>query len=182
MDSQEKEIIEDLFRKIGDVAARTGDRDREAEDLIRERMAEQPSAAYYMAQTIVMQEVALHLAQERLEGRRPDTNEPAAKSGFSTLLASHWDRLRNVLGFGRWRTALRGLRSGRRGFLSSATDTAISVAGGAALGEIVASALARSDVPQPDPVAAGGEISELESESGEDQDTGGEALFDLEAD
>ncbi|KQT50952.1 hypothetical protein ASG43_06810 [Aureimonas sp. Leaf454] len=75
MDTRDREAIDGLFQKLGEVESQAGPRDAEAERLISERLHRQPGAPYYMAQTIVMQELALQNQQARI-----DTLERAAKA------------------------------------------------------------------------------------------------------
>src|SRR5205823_8308562 len=42
------------------------DKDPEAETLIRQTTAEQPDAAYYLVQTVLIQDLSLHVAQNRI--------------------------------------------------------------------------------------------------------------------
>jgi uncharacterized protein len=42
------------------------DKDPEAETLIRHTTAEQPDAAYYLVQTVLIQDLSLHAAQNRI--------------------------------------------------------------------------------------------------------------------
>jgi Uncharacterized protein conserved in bacteria (DUF2076) len=49
MDSTERQVIDELFDKIRRAESRSGPRDPQAEARIREHLAEQPAAPYYMA-------------------------------------------------------------------------------------------------------------------------------------
>jgi uncharacterized protein len=42
------------------------DKDSEAETLIRQTVAEQPDAAYHLVQTVLIQDLSLHVAQNRI--------------------------------------------------------------------------------------------------------------------
>src|SRR5690349_24947468 len=42
------------------------DKDAEAETLIRQTTAEQPATAYHLVQTVLIQDLSLHLAQNRI--------------------------------------------------------------------------------------------------------------------
>ena len=42
------------------------DKDSEAEALIRQTTAEQPDAAYHLVQTVLIQDLSLHVAQNRI--------------------------------------------------------------------------------------------------------------------
>ena len=66
MDSNEKQLIDALFAKIQQAAAQSGMRDAEVESLITEHMQRIPGAAYYMAQTIVIQREAVRQAEARI--------------------------------------------------------------------------------------------------------------------
>ena len=76
------------------------DKDPEAETLIRQTTAEQPDAAYHLVQTVLIQDLSLHVAQNRIAelekslteaktvpflppsllGGLPTRNEPAPKA------------------------------------------------------------------------------------------------------
>ena len=67
MDNQDRQVIEGLFARLGEVERQARDQDTDAKAFIKERIAQQPGAPYFMAQTIVMQEYALQQAQLRIE-------------------------------------------------------------------------------------------------------------------
>jgi hypothetical protein len=56
MDNQDRQVIEGLFARLGEVERQARDQDTDAKAFIKERIAQQPGAPYFMAQTIVMQE------------------------------------------------------------------------------------------------------------------------------
>ena len=66
MDRNDRQAIEDLFDKLATVERQSPQRDAESEAFIRDKIARQPGAPYYMAQTIVVQEQALAAAEARL--------------------------------------------------------------------------------------------------------------------
>jgi uncharacterized protein len=66
MNPQEQQMIESLFQRLAQAAPQAGPRDPEAEALIQQRFQSLPGAAYYMAQTLLMQERALQQAEARL--------------------------------------------------------------------------------------------------------------------
>lgn len=66
MQSQEQELIDQLFDRLKTAEAQDGARDSGAEAHIRERLRAQPNAAYYMAQTVLIQEAALKKLQARV--------------------------------------------------------------------------------------------------------------------
>lgn len=67
MDRTEQQIIDDLFSRLQQAEQGSGPRDTEAEQHIRGLLAQQPAAAYYMAQAIIVQEEALKNAQAKIE-------------------------------------------------------------------------------------------------------------------
>jgi uncharacterized protein len=66
MNPQEQQMIESLFQRLTQAAPQAGPRDPEAEALIQQHIQSLPGAAYYMAQTLLMQERALQQAEARL--------------------------------------------------------------------------------------------------------------------
>jgi hypothetical protein len=174
MDHQDRQAIEGLFGKLGEVERQSGARDAEAEAFIRSRIAAQPAAPYFMAQTIVVQEQALNAAQVRIaELERQLASRPAG-GGF----------LAGLFGGGQPQPAPRpqsmpgmaphmapGMAPGRGGgFLAGAAQTAMGVAGGMLLGNMIASAFGGDDAKageanQPEPQQAAAEDS---GDSGDD--------------
>ncbi len=65
MTPQERDVLLPLLDKLRQ--ARVPDKDTEADQLIRQTMGEQPDAAYILAQTVLMQDYALHQAQARIQ-------------------------------------------------------------------------------------------------------------------
>ena len=178
MDQHERQIIDDLFDRLGEAERRAAPRDAEAERLIQGRLARQPAAPYYMAQAIVVQQEALARAQTRIEQLE---REGSTGGGFLGGL------------FGGERTATRtpppsqprarGPWSqpygGGGGFLAGAAQTAMGVAGGV----LIANAL--SDLFTADEAAAaetgGAEQTPVDEEHGaaEDFDSGDIGLDDF---
>lgn len=128
----DERAIEDLFERLRRVEQNSAPRDVEAEAMIRQKLTANPGAAYYMAQTIIVQEAALRDQQTRLaqleaeaeRGRsgflggifgddRPQQPEPQRRPG-------PWDR------------------AGGGGFLAGAAQTALGVTGGLLLGSAIA--------------------------------------------
>jgi uncharacterized protein len=86
MTSEEKNLIEGLFQRLGQ--ADTNSKDPEAEQLIRAKTAELPSAPYLLVQAVLVQEHALANAQARiaeLESRLRNTQTQPASGGGSFL-------------------------------------------------------------------------------------------------
>ncbi len=89
MDQNDRHAIESLFGKLSEVERQAGPRDSEAEGFIRERIAAQPGAPYFMAQTIVVQEQALDSAQRRIEELEYElANRPQQAASGGGLLSS----------------------------------------------------------------------------------------------
>ncbi|MEG2798130.1 MAG: DUF2076 domain-containing protein, partial [Pseudomonas sp.] len=59
MNSEEQTLIDGLFTKLKQAETDSAPRDAQAEALIKEHLTRQPTAPYYMAQAILVQEVAL---------------------------------------------------------------------------------------------------------------------------
>lgn len=147
MNPQDRDAIEGVFARLQSVARQGAPRDAEAEAYIRERLAAQPGADYYLAQTVLVQEQALQAAQQRiaeLEARAdaaPTTgaSRPAGGLGFFGRQAGQAggaaapaaaSPLSADAGFGR------NARPGG-GFLAGAMQTAVGVAGGLMLGNLL---------------------------------------------
>lgn len=87
MDDNDRQAIEGLFGKLPHVESQSGPRDAEADAFIRDRVARQPGAPYFMAQTIVVQEQALDQAQRRIEELESQlAARPASGGGFFSSL------------------------------------------------------------------------------------------------
>lgn len=84
MQDQDRQAIESLFTRLGEVGRQAPSRDGEAEAYIAEQMRRQPGSAYFMAQTIVAQEAALTEAQRRIEAL--ETRGAAQEGGFLSRL------------------------------------------------------------------------------------------------
>jgi hypothetical protein len=153
MDTTERQVIDELFRKLRQVEDQTGERDHEAEAHIRSLVARQPASPYYMAQTILMQEQALATAQARLQDMESELKARPAGGGFlaglfggGTAPASG----RHSHGVGDPRVAAyarpdRGHQAGGTGFLAGAMQTAAGVAGGMMLASALGSVFAADE-------------------------------------
>ncbi len=118
MDRNDQNAIEELFQKLAQVERTAPPRDADSEAFIRDRIARQPSAPYYMAQTIVVQDQALEAAEKRIEELE--------------LRASRGDRPGAVPSVGRQQE-----QPAQGGFLAGAAQTALGVAGGWLLGSAI---------------------------------------------
>ncbi|GGE32998.1 hypothetical protein GCM10007276_07830 [Agaricicola taiwanensis] len=153
MDRNDQQAIDSLFGKLSAVERQSPSRDPQSEDFIRERIAQQPHAPYYMAQTIVVQQQALEAAQARIEELEGRGQPQASASGglFGGLLGSGRQPVRSSGSVPRvarggeaqpaspWNQSQRGMGGG--GFLAGAAQTAMGVAGGVLLGNAIAGML-----------------------------------------
>jgi uncharacterized protein len=93
MTPQERDLLTTLLGRLKSAAGQPKDPDADA--LIRQTMAEQPDAPYYLAQTVLIQDLALHNAQNRiaqLEQQVTQAQQQAARqptSFLGSLFGSH---------------------------------------------------------------------------------------------
>ena len=144
MNDEDRAAILDLFQRLRDVEGRAGPRDPDAEALIHSAIAAQPGAPYYMAQTIVVQNAALREAERRIADLESRAAEAEAGGGglFGGLFGGGAARGRGSVpptGRRREEPALAG--NGGGGFLAGAAQTAMGVAGGVLLGNMIAGAM-----------------------------------------
>lgn len=59
MQNEEQQLIENLFSRLKQAETQSGPRDAGAEQLIKQHLQSQPGAPYYMSQAILIQEAAL---------------------------------------------------------------------------------------------------------------------------
>jgi hypothetical protein len=176
MDHQDRQAIEQLFGKLAQVEDQTAAPDAQAAEFIRSRIAQQPNAPYYMAQTIVVQEQALSAAHGRIQQLEQElASRPAGGGGFlSGLFGGGQARPQQPYQRQPMHTmpphmapGMGGMAPGRGGggFLAGAAQTAMGVAGGVLLGNMIASAFSGGDdagaaaAPQPEPQQAATEES-----------------------
>lgn len=154
MQREEQQLIDGLFSRLKQAESQTTARDAAAEQLINKHLQEQPGAPYYMAQAILIQEAALKKLNERvteLENRvAQQQQQPQQSSGgfLSGLFGGHsrqeppaqqqppvWNnapqqqppQYANA-------PAARGT-----GFLGGALQTAVGVAGGVVMADMLTS-------------------------------------------
>ncbi|RYE10293.1 MAG: DUF2076 domain-containing protein [Hyphomicrobiales bacterium] len=122
----DRNAINGLFERLQDAERRGGPRDAEAEALIHQKMAAQPGAAYYLAQTVVVQQEALKEAERRMEELEGRSRQMAQRGPWDREPAQ--DDRRQGGGFNQG-----------GGFLAGAAQTALGVAGGMMLGSMIGS-------------------------------------------
>ena len=81
MNEQERSMIEGLFQRLQQAETQSGPRDQEAEALIQNLMARQPSAPYLLAQVVLVQEQGLRNLQTRVEELERQQAERAQDGG-----------------------------------------------------------------------------------------------------
>ncbi|WP_263264773.1 DUF2076 domain-containing protein [Pseudomonas sp. RIT-PI-S] len=88
MNSEEQSLIDGLFSRLKQAEADGSPRDVQAEQRIREHVANQPAAAYYMAQAILVQEAAVKRLDEMNRQLKAELEQaraakaPAQSGGF----------------------------------------------------------------------------------------------------
>lgn len=171
MDQNDRHAIEGLFGKLGQAAQAQPHRDPQAEALIADLMARNPGAAYYLAQTVIMQEQALAAAEQQMQA------QPAPASGglFGKLFGGSQPQPRPMAhrhapqpygqpahgqqpqGSGPWSSG----RPSGGGFMAGAAQTAMGVAGGVLLGNAIGGMF-----------AGPADASEMEQEPAMEEDAG----------
>ncbi|MFV3077357.1 DUF2076 domain-containing protein [Niveispirillum fermenti] len=153
MDQQDRQAIEGLFHRLGSFEQQGSPRDAEAEAFIARQLASQPGAAYYMAQTVIMQEYAMQDAQRRIEALEQQAQQRPAGGFLASLFGGGASRPatpppapRAAAPGGRMPPGMQpGMQQqpGRGGgFLAGAAQTAMGVAGGVLLANAVGSMFA----------------------------------------
>ncbi|MFC0336463.1 hypothetical protein SAMN05421848_0955 [Kushneria avicenniae] len=159
MARSEQEMIDDLFSRLKEAEAQTGERDAQAQRRIDTHVSEQPGAPYYMAQTILIQEAAIKRLNARVEALERQKSEKRSSGGFLAGIFGADQRdepaaeRRQTPGVsGRpgssgpgqnWQTngpassAPGNAMRGGGGFLGGALQTAAGVAGGVMLGNML---------------------------------------------
>lgn len=143
MDRNDRQAIESLFERLINAERQLPQRDAEAEDYIREQISRHPGAPYYMAQTIVVQQQALKAAEERIEELEAeiDSSQPASDVPFSRISKRQAPRsLGSVPRVARSSLGAEQQASPQNqggGFLAGAAQTAMGVAGGFLLGNLI---------------------------------------------
>lgn len=172
MENQDRQAIEGLFSRLAAVERQAGPKDDEAEALIRDQTRQNPSAPYFMAQTIVMQDYALKTAEARIAELE---RQPAPRQGGGLLSGLFGGG--SQTGNSPWGGSAAAQRQRRDdpeergpqpfqqpgrggGFLAGAAQTAMGVAGGVLLGSAIGSMFGGSSANAAEP---GGTASPAEA-------------------
>lgn len=158
MDRNDRQAIEALFDKLATLERQSLPRDGESEALIRDKIARQPGAPYYMAQTIVVQEQALAAAEARLAELGAQVAQASRTSGgfFDSLFGGRRQPARSTGSVPQVPNSdpRQGRQPGGGGFLAGAAQTALGVTGGVLLGNAIASMLGGHDAKATEPAEA----------------------------
>lgn len=197
MDQTERQVIDGLFERLGQAERASGQRDAEAERHISGLLGRQPAAPYYMAQAILVQEHALKQAQERIQNLEAELEErPAAGAGGGFLgglfgggapqpqkqrsvprsgAGARYPGQRNGAHQAEDSPVARYQQSGQGGgFLAGAMQTAVGVAGGVILGNMLMNMFTgggTAEAAQPE-AAAETQPAEAQNASNENNDAG----------
>jgi hypothetical protein len=85
MTPQERDLITTLLQRLRDTTRSGEPKDPEADALIRQAVREQPDAPYFLTQTVLIQDLSLHQAQNRiaeLEQQLQDANANKSSGSF----------------------------------------------------------------------------------------------------
>lgn len=151
----DERAIEDLFERLANVEQVSGPRDRDAEALIFQKLRENPAAAYYLAQTVVVQEAALREQQARIEEL-----ENKDRGFLDDIFGDDRPAPRREAQHSRQPEQQRPSPWGQQpgGFLAGAAQTALGVTGGMLLGSAI-SGMFGSDPAMADELDPGDELS-----------------------
>lgn len=163
---EDRKAIEGLFDRLDAVANQNPDRDPDAVVLIEQRITRDPAAPYYMAQTVLVQEHALSVAQDRIaELEEQLARRPAGGGLFGGLFGGAPAPARRAAPHPQ--APMSGQPSQQGGFLAGAAQTALGVTGGVLLGSAIAGMLS------PGQAIADDEPAPEEDHDGGDGDFGG---------
>lgn len=150
MQSEEQRLIESLFSRLKQAQAQSGPRDAAADQLIKTQLQQQPDAPYYMAQSILIQEAAMKKLNDRVnelqnqlaqQQQQPQQSSGGFLSGLFGGGQSHSSQQQQQQQ--QWNNsapqqaaapAARGT-----GFLGGALQTAVGVAGGVVMADMLTS-------------------------------------------
>lgn len=136
LNSDDRRAIEGLFDRVADVERQNPHRDVGAERLIEDSIRRQPNAPYYLAQTVVVQQQALEVAEQRIRELEGQTRgREVYDDRRRDAPRGPWDRNNDQQQDDRYDR--RGGGFGGGGFLAGAAQTAMGVAGGMLLGSMI---------------------------------------------
>ncbi len=155
MQTEEQKLIDDLFGRLKQAESQSSARDSAAEQRIKQHVQAQPDAPYYMTQAIIIQEAALKKLNERVaQLERQVAEQPKQSSGgfLSGLFGGGNSRPQNApqqnTGWGGntmnnntqgYAPAPQQQAPRGSGFLGGALQTAVGVAGGVVMADMLTS-------------------------------------------
>jgi len=84
MTPQERDLITTLLQRLKDTSRSGQQKDPEADALIRQSMRDTPDAPYYLVQTVLIQDLSLHQAQNRIAELEQQLAEAQAQKSSGT--------------------------------------------------------------------------------------------------
>lgn len=129
MQQQEQGLIDGLFDRLKQAQARDSKRDQQADQLIRQHLAQQPDAPYYMTQALLIQQAALTRLNERVKELEASQSSSSGGSFLSGLFGGESTPPPA--------TAPAQPASRTSSFLGGALQTAAGVAGGVMLADMI---------------------------------------------
>ena len=154
MHSQEHQLIESLFSRLKQAETQSGPRDAAAEQLINQQLRQQPGAPYYMAQAILIQEAAMKKLSDRVTelenqlAQAQRSGQQQSSGGFlSSLFGGGSRQQQQAPQQSAWNNAPQQQQYSNApaapargtGFLGGALQTAVGVAGGVVMADMLTS-------------------------------------------
>ncbi len=185
MDGNERQVIDGLFAKLREVDRQAPQRDAEAERHIGQLVAAMPTAPYYMAQAILVQEQALANQQQRVQELERAVAERPAGGGFlgglfgaaqtpgprrgsaspaQGPIPPQYTQPGPAMGGSPWGRPAGG------GFLAGAMQTALGVAGGMLIADAISDAFTGGAAEAGEPAPDAGPLDEPAHEPVVDED------------
>ena len=89
MTGQEEQMLQDLVQKIN--STRLQEKDDDAERLLRDGLGRNPDAMYMLAQTVLVQNLAIEQARQQINAMQQQPPQPAKATSFLGSLLGHHD-------------------------------------------------------------------------------------------
>ncbi|SDW11950.1 DUF2076 domain-containing protein [Thiocapsa roseopersicina] len=185
----EQRIIDDLFGKLRQAEHQTGPRDAAAEQQIAAALQRQPAAPYYMAQTILVQESAIEALGQRVQDLEQELASRPAGGGFLDGLfgaptpraGAPSARAGGPVGRSFQTNGMQPGQADRAegGFMTSALQTALAVAGGVMMANLLTGLFTAEEAQAADtPAEEPGLDAEYDQQMMDDGDMGDFDGFD----
>lgn len=138
MKIEEKILIEELFFKLKEIKKTGIKKDKIAEKLINKNFIKQPDIIYYMVQTILIQETAIKILNKKIEKLENKVNKESFienKNIFSKFFNYNKKKNNNINNEEIVNNNYS--KNNNRTFLGNALQTAVGVAGGVFMGNLL---------------------------------------------